>query len=75
MTDDLLGHVALVTGATDGIGRLTASRLSARGATVLVHRRNRKKVDAVVAEIAQEGGDGEMRQRLIAFIEQFAEAA
>jgi NAD(P)-dependent dehydrogenase (short-subunit alcohol dehydrogenase family) len=56
MTDDLRGHVALVTGATDGIGRLTAARLSARGATVLVHGRNREKVDAVVAEIEQDGG-------------------
>ncbi|MCF7996932.1 MAG: SDR family NAD(P)-dependent oxidoreductase [Chromatiaceae bacterium] len=56
MTDDLRGHVALVTGATDGIGRLTASRLSARRATVLVHGRSRDKVDAVVAEIEGEGG-------------------
>ncbi|WPL18408.1 Glucose 1-dehydrogenase [Thiorhodovibrio winogradskyi] len=56
MTDDLRGHVALITGATDGIGRLTASRLSARRATVLVHGRSRDKVDAVVAEIEGKGG-------------------
>ncbi|NBC48441.1 MAG: SDR family NAD(P)-dependent oxidoreductase [Gammaproteobacteria bacterium] len=56
MANDLQGRVALVTGATDGIGRLTAARLSARGATVLVHGRNREKVDAVVAEIEQDGG-------------------
>ncbi|MBK5929929.1 SDR family NAD(P)-dependent oxidoreductase [Halochromatium salexigens] len=43
MTDDLRGHVALVTGATDGIGRLTASRLSARRTTVLVHGRSREQ--------------------------------
>lgn len=56
MTSDLHDRVAMVTGATDGIGRLTAARLSARGANLLVHGRNREKVDAVVAEIEGAGG-------------------
>ena len=57
MAEDLHGRVALVTGATDGIGRLTAARLGGRGATVLVHGRDRGKVDAVVAEIEADGGE------------------
>jgi NAD(P)-dependent dehydrogenase (short-subunit alcohol dehydrogenase family) len=38
----------LVTGATGGIGRLTAEALARRGARVLVHGRTAAKVDATV---------------------------
>lgn len=44
-------QVVLVTGATDGIGRLVARDLAARGATVLVHGRSTKRGSATVAEI------------------------
>jgi len=57
MGRDLEGQVALVTGATDGIGRLTAHRLAKRGARVLVHGRSRDKVDAVVEQIDSGGGE------------------
>ena len=56
MAQDLDGRVALVTGATDGLGELTARRLAARGATVLVHGRNAEKVKAVVERIRSDGG-------------------
>lgn len=56
MAQDLDGGVALVTGATDGLGELTAQRLAARGATVLVHGRNSDKVKAVVKGIRSDGG-------------------
>jgi retinol dehydrogenase 14 len=39
--------IALVTGATDGIGKETARQLSERGWRVLVHGRTRKKAEAV----------------------------
>jgi NAD(P)-dependent dehydrogenase (short-subunit alcohol dehydrogenase family) len=39
--------IALVTGATDGIGKETARQLAERGWEVLVHGRTRKKAEAV----------------------------
>ena len=59
MNDKLTDRVALVTGATDGIGELTAKWLAARGATVLVHGRNPDKVDRVVEEIRADGADAQ----------------
>ncbi|MBV8990770.1 MAG: SDR family NAD(P)-dependent oxidoreductase, partial [Solirubrobacterales bacterium] len=48
----------LVTGATDGHGRGLARELARRGATVLIHGRNQGRIDATVADIAEEtGGD------------------
>jgi len=47
-------RVALVTGATDGIGRQVARQLAAAGMTVLVHGRNKPKVDATLAKLREE---------------------
>jgi 3-oxoacyl-[acyl-carrier protein] reductase len=49
-------RTALVTGASQGIGRACALRLAAAGATVAVAARNREKLEAVVAEIGAAGG-------------------
>lgn len=48
-------QVILVTGSTDGLGRVVALRLARTGAHVIVHGRNRERGNAVVAEIQQEG--------------------
>ena len=53
---DLEGKVALVTGATSGIGRAGAVQLAAQGATVIVHGRDIRRGVAVVAEIVNRGG-------------------
>jgi NAD(P)-dependent dehydrogenase (short-subunit alcohol dehydrogenase family) len=53
---DLEGKVALVTGATSGIGKAAAVQLAAQGATVIVHGRDATRGAAVVAEIENGGG-------------------
>lgn len=53
------GRVALVTGSTDGVGRVVATRLGASGAHVLVHGRNPARGAAVVAAIAEAGGSAD----------------
>jgi len=53
---DLDGKVALVTGATSGIGRAAAVQLAAQGATVVVHGRDAQRGVSVVTEIETGGG-------------------
>ncbi|MDT7660024.1 MAG: hypothetical protein QOF38_4739 [Pseudonocardiales bacterium] len=48
----LRGQIALVTGATSGIGRATAIQLAREGAEVIVHGRDPERGEQVVAEIA-----------------------
>jgi 3-oxoacyl-[acyl-carrier protein] reductase len=52
----LHGRCALVTGASQGIGRAIARLLAAQGAVVLPAARNAEKLAAVAAEIASAGG-------------------
>ena len=53
---DIQGKVALVTGASSGLGRHFAQTLAAAGATVVVAARRTDRLDALVAEIAAAGG-------------------
>ncbi len=47
---------ALVTGSTDGVGRLVARKLGQAGARVLVHGRGAERGARVVADIEASGG-------------------
>ncbi len=51
-----MARTALVTGATDGVGRVVAKELGTQGWRVLVHGRNRERGEALVREIEQAGG-------------------
>jgi NAD(P)-dependent dehydrogenase (short-subunit alcohol dehydrogenase family) len=55
----LNGKTALITGSTDGVGRLVAKRLGDAGTRVLVHGRNRERGERVVVEIKEGGGSAE----------------
>jgi NAD(P)-dependent dehydrogenase (short-subunit alcohol dehydrogenase family) len=50
------GKTALVTGSTDGVGRLVALKLGADGARVLVHGRDQARGEETVAAIVKGGG-------------------
>jgi 3-oxoacyl-[acyl-carrier protein] reductase len=52
----LAGRVALVTGASQGIGHACALALAREGATVAVAARNHQKLDELVGEIIAAGG-------------------
>ena len=54
---DLTGKVALVTGASQGIGRATALALLGAGAHVALAARNAEKLAAIVAEVAAVGAE------------------
>jgi len=53
----LAGRVALVTGASQGIGRACAVKLASEGVTVAVAARNQQKLDELVSEIKASGGN------------------
>ena len=55
----LKGKTALVTGSTDGVGRVVAERLGKMGARVLVHGRDRARGERVVADIKVAGNTAE----------------
>ena len=53
---DLSGRVALITGASRGIGEATARLLAERGAHVIVSSRKQEDLDRVAAAITAAGG-------------------
>ena len=56
-TLDLSGRVALVTGASSGLGEQFAKTLSRAGAAVVLVSRRVEKLKELRAEIESEGGD------------------
>jgi len=56
ITADLAGQVAIVTGASQGLGRAVAIALGMNGAKVVCLARNAEKLTDTVAEITSHGG-------------------
>ncbi|RUV34040.1 SDR family NAD(P)-dependent oxidoreductase [Mesorhizobium sp. M7A.F.Ca.MR.148.00.0.0] len=67
---ELKDKTILITGSTDGVGRVVAQRLGAAGARVLVHGRDATRGKAVVTEIEATGGKAEL---LVADLSSLAE--
>jgi NAD(P)-dependent dehydrogenase (short-subunit alcohol dehydrogenase family) len=53
----LAGSIVLVTGSTDGIGKETAFELARRGATVILHGRNRLRCQQTLDEAVRKTGN------------------
>lgn len=58
MTGKLDGKVALITGASAGIGRASARALASEGARLVVTARREERLDELVEEVRQLGGEG-----------------
>ncbi|NYE62556.1 NADP-dependent 3-hydroxy acid dehydrogenase YdfG [Duganella sp. 1224] len=56
-TTNLSGRVAVITGASSGMGRATALLLASRGAKVALLARRKDALEALAAEIHARGGD------------------
>src|SRR5437016_1494998 len=56
MAQSLTGSVALVTGASSGIGEAAAAALAAEGASVALVARRRDRLDSLATRIRNDGG-------------------
>jgi len=59
ITTPLADQVVVITGASSGIGRETASSLAARGASVVAAARNQAALETLCADIIADGGRAE----------------
>lgn len=57
MTDNISGKVLVITGASSGMGEATARDLAAMGAKVVLGARRADRLDTLVKEITEAGGE------------------
>jgi NADP-dependent 3-hydroxy acid dehydrogenase YdfG len=57
LDNNIAGKVAIVTGASSGLGESTARHLAARGAKLVLAARRTDRLDKLVAEIREAGGE------------------
>ena len=62
--DSMNGKIVLITGATSGIGRVTAFGLARKGAMLILVGRNNEKLDRVANEIEVETGNNQIDKML-----------
>lgn len=74
MSEQLKGTVALVTGASSGIGEATAALLAAHGASVSIVARRRDRLEALASRIRSQGGTALVVEADIAREDQAREA-
>ena len=53
---DLTGKIAVITGASSGIGEATSYELSKLGASVVIAARRKEKLDAIATALTSQGG-------------------
>jgi len=54
---DVTGKTILITGATDGLGRLLAINLAQYGCNLIIHGRDESKLNTLRAELSQENNN------------------
>jgi NADP-dependent 3-hydroxy acid dehydrogenase YdfG len=72
--NDLNGTVALVTGASSGIGEATAQALAERGAAVTLVARRRERLEELAARIKDQGGTALVIEADVSHVHQAQEA-
>ena len=63
----MAGKLCLVTGATAGIGKITATALASQGAELVIHGRNQEKAEITVNKIKAETGNHQVSYLLADF--------
>ena len=61
----LKDKVAIITGASYGMGRSMAELFAEEGAAVVITARHQEKLDAVVESIRQKGGKADVYKRQV----------
>jgi NADP-dependent 3-hydroxy acid dehydrogenase YdfG len=56
MSNNISGKVVVITGASSGLGEVTARHLAALGASVVLGARRKENLDNIVSEITAKGG-------------------